>query len=196
MKKCKYGYILACSLILILFLVGCRTKRSVTTEQSRVVLDNSVAWSIQQTMDSLLRVQSSIIESVKNYRVFAMDSSSRERNVDRTTVIKLDSEGKEIARETNTVVNNTIERHHNKETETENETNKQISINEVDKSKQTHNSGLNTTHDEKLNDKEKTKETTESALLPVLNFVTKICLMVIVILLLFKFDPNGKTKKK
>lgn len=91
MKKCKYGYILACSLILILFLVGCRTKRSVTTEQSRVVLDNSVAWSIQQTMDSLLRVQSSIIESVKNYRVFAMDSSSRERNVDRTTVIKLDS---------------------------------------------------------------------------------------------------------
>lgn len=196
MKKCKYGYILTCSLILILFLVGCRTKRSVTTEQSRVVLDNSVAWSIQQTMDSLLRVQSSIIESVKNYRVFAMDSSSRERNVDRTTVIKLDSEGKEIARETNTVVNNTIERHHNKETETENETNKQISINEVDKSKQTHNSGLNTTHDEKLNDKEKTKETTESALLPVLNFVTKICLMVIVILLLFKFDPNGKTKKK
>lgn len=196
MKKCKYGYILACSLILILFLVGCRTKRSVTTEQSRVVLDNSVAWSIQQTMDSLLRVQSSIIESVKNYRVFAMDSSSRERNVDRTTVIKLDSEGKEIARETNTVVNNTIERHHNKETEAENETNKQISINEVDKSKQTHNSGLNTTHDEKLNDKEKTKETTESALLPVLNFVTKICLMVIVILLLFKFDPNGKTKKK
>lgn len=196
MEKCKYGYILACSLILILFLVGCRTKRSVTTEQSRVVLDNSVAWSIQQTMDSLLRVQSSIIESVKNYRVFAMDSSSRERNVDRTTVIKLDSEGKEIARETNTVVNNTIERHHNKETETENETNKQISINEVDKSKQTHNSGLNTTHDEKLNDKEKTKETTESALLPVLNFVTKICLMVIVILLLFKFDPNGKTKKK
>jgi hypothetical protein len=147
-------------------------------------------------MDSLLRVQSSIIESVKNYRVFAMDSSSRERNVDRTTVIKLDSEGKEIARETNTVVNNTIERHHNKETEAENETNKQISINEVDKSKQTHNSGLNTTHDEKLNDKEKTKETTESALLPVLNFVTKICLMVIVILLLFKFDPNGKTKKK
>lgn len=196
MKKCKYGYILACSLILILFLVGCRTKRSVTTEQSRVVLDNSVAWSIQQTMDSLLRVQSSIIESVKNYRVFAMDSSSRERNVDRTTVIKLDSEGKEIARETNTVVNNTIERHHNKETEAENDTNKQISINEVDKSKQTHNSGLNTTHDEKLNDKEKTKETTESALLPVLNFVTKICLMVIVILLLFKFDPNGKTKKK
>ena len=196
MKKCKYGYILACSLILILFLVGCRTKRSVTTVQSRVVLDNSVAWSIQQTMDSLLRVQSSIIESVKNYRVFAMDSSSRERNVDRTTVIKLDSEGKEIARETNTVVNNTIERHHNKETEAENETNKQISINEVDKSKQTHNSGLNTTHDEKLNDKEKTKETTESALLPVLNFVTKICLMVIVILLLFKFDPNGKTKKK
>ena len=196
MKKCKYGYILACSLILILFLVGCRTKRSVTTEQSRVVLDNSVAWSIQQTMDSLLRVQSSIIESVKNYRVFAMDSSSRERNVDRTTVIKLDSEGKEIARETNTVVNNTVERHHNKETEAENETNKQISINEVDKSKQTHNSGLNTTHDEKLNDKEKTKETTESALLPVLNFVTKICLMVIVILLLFKFDPNGKTKKK
>ncbi len=196
MKKCKYGYILACSLILILFLVGCRTNRSVTTEQSRVVLDNSVAWSIQQTMDSLLRVQSSIIESVKNYRVFAMDSSSRERNVDRTTVIKLDSEGKEIARETNTVVNNTIERHHNKETEAENETNKQISINEVDKSKQTHNSGLNTTHDEKLNDKEKTKETTESALLPVLNFVTKICLMVIVILLLFKFDPNGKTKKK
>lgn len=196
MKKCKYGYILACSLILILFLVGCRTKRSVTTERSRVVLDNSVAWSIQQTMDSLLRVQSSIIESVKNYRVFAMDSSSRERNVDRTTVIKLDSEGKEIARETNTVVNNTIERHHNKETETENDTNKQISINEVDKSKQTHNSGLNTTHDEKLNDKEKTKETTESALLPVLNFVTKICLMVIVILLLFKFDPNGKTKKK
>lgn len=196
MKKCKYGYILACSLILILFLVGCRTKRSVTTEQSRVVLDNSVAWSIQQTMDSLLRVQSSIIESVKNYRVFAMDSSSRERNVDRTTVIKLDSEGKEIARETNTVVNNTIERHHNKETEAENETNKQMSINEVDKSKQTHNSGLNTTHDEKLNDKEKTKETTESALLPVLNFVTKICLMVIVILLLFKFDPNGKTKKK
>lgn len=196
MKKCKYGYILACSLILILFLVGCRTKRSVTTEQSRVVLDNSVAWSIQQTMDSLLRVQSSIIESVKNYRVFAMDSSSRERNVDRTTVIKLDSEGKEIARETNTVVNNTIERHHNKETETENDTNKQISINEVDKSKQTHNSGLNTTHDEKLNDKEKTKETTESALLSVLNFVTKICLMVIVILLLFKFDPNGKTKKK
>lgn len=196
MKKCKYGYILACSLILILFLVGCRTKRSVTTEQSRVVLDNSVAWSIQQTMDSLLRVQSSIIESVKNYRVFAMDSSSRERNVDRTTVIKLDSEGKEIARETNTVVNNTIERHHTKETETENDTNKQISINEVDKSKQTHDSGLNTTHDEKLNDKEKTKETTESALLPVLNFVTKICLMVIVILLLFKFDPNGKTKKK
>lgn len=196
MKKCKYGYILACSLILILFLVGCRTKRSVTTEQSRVVLDNSVAWSIQQTMDSLLRVQSSIIESVKNYRVFAMDSSSRERNVDRTTVITLDSEGKEIARETNTVVNNTIERHHNKETETENDTNKQISINEVDKSKQTHNSGLNTTHDEKLNDKEKTKETTESAFLPVLNFVTKICLLVLVILLLFKFDPNGKTKKK
>lgn len=196
MKKCKYGYILACSLILILFLVGCRTKRSVTTEQSRVVLDNSVAWSIQQTMDSLLRVQSSIIESVKNYRVFAMDSSSRERNVDRTTVIKLDSEGKEIARETNTVVNNTIERHHNKETETENDTNKQISINEVDKSKQTHNSGLNTTHDEKLNDKEKTKENTESVLLPVLNFVTKICLLVLVILLLFKFDPNGKTKKK
>lgn len=196
MKKCKYGYILACSLILILFLVGCRTKRSVTTEQSRVVLDNSVAWSIQQTMDSLLRVQSSIIESVKNYRVFAMDSSSRERNVDRTTVITLDSEGKEIARETNTVVNNTIERHHNKETETENDTNKQISINEVDKSKQTHNSGLNTTHDEKLNDKEKTKENTESALLPVLNFVTKICLLVLVILLLFKFDPNGKTKKK
>lgn len=196
MKKCKYGYMLACSLILILFLVGCRTKRSVTTEQSRVVLDNSVAWSIQQTMDSLLRVQSNIIESVKNYRVFAMDSSSRERNVDRTTVITLDSEGKEIARETNTVVNNTIERHHNKETETENDTNKQISINEVDKSKQTHDSGLNTTHDEKLNDKEKTKETTESALLPVLNFVTKICLMVIVILLLFKFDPNGKTKKK
>ena len=196
MKKCKYGYILACSLILILFLVGCRTKRSVTTEQSRVVLDNSVAWSIQQTMDSLLRVQSSIIESVKNYRVFAMDSSSRERNVDRTTVITLDSEGKEIARETNTVVNNTIERHHNKETETENDTNKQTSINEVDKSKQTHNSGLNTTHDEKLNDKEKTKETTESALLPVLNFVTKICLLVLVILLLFKFDPNGKTKKK
>lgn len=196
MKKYKYGYILACSLILILFLVGCRTKRSVTTEQSRVVLDNSVAWSIQQTMDSLLRVQSSIIESVKNYRVFAMDSSSRERNVDRTTVIKLDSEGKEIARETNTVVNNTIERHHNKETETENDTNKQISINEVDKSKQTHNSGLNTTHDEKLNDKEKTKENTESALLPVLNFVTKICLLVLVILLLFKFDPNGKTKKK
>lgn len=196
MKKYKYGYILACSLILILFLVGCRTKRSVTTEQSRVVLDNSVAWSIQQTMDSLLRVQSSIIESVKNYRVFAKDSSSRERNVDRTTVIKLDSEGKEIARETNTVVNNTIERHHNKETETENDTNKQISINEVDKSKQTHNSGLNTTHDEKLNDKEKTKETTESALLPVLNFVTKICLLVLVILLLFKFDPNGKTKKK
>lgn len=196
MKKCKYGYILACSLILILFLVGCRTKRSVTTEQNRVVLDNSVAWSIQQTMDSLLRVQSSIIESVKNYRVFAMDSSSRERNVDRTTVITLDSEGKEIARETNTVVNNTIERHHNKETETENDTNKQISINEVDKSKQTHNSGLNTTHDEKLNDKEKTKETTESALLSVLNFVTKICLLVLVILLLFKFDPNGKTKKK
>nr|DAG53912.1 MAG TPA: hypothetical protein [Caudoviricetes sp.] len=196
MKKCKYGYILACSLILILFLVGCRTKRSVTTEQSRVVLDNSVAWSIQQTMDSLLRVQSSIIESVKNYRVFAMDSSLRERNVDRTTVITLDSEGKEIARETNTVVNNTIERHHNKETETENDTNKQISINEVDKSKQTHNSGLNTTHDEKLNDKEKTKENTESALLPVLNFVTKICLLVLVILLLFKFDPNGKTKKK
>lgn len=196
MKKYKYGYILACSLILILFLVGCRTKRSVTTEQSRVVLDNSVAWSIQQTMDSLLRVQSSIIESVKNYRVFAMDSSSRERNVDRTTVITLDSEGKEIARETNTVVNNTIERHHNKETETENDTNKQTSINEVDKSKQTHNSGLNTTHDEKLNDKEKTKETTESALLPVLNFVTKICLLVLVILLLFKFDPNGKTKKK
>lgn len=196
MEKCKYGYILACSLILLLFLVGCRTKRSVTTEQSRVVLDNSVAWSIQQTMDSLLRVQSSIIESVKNYRVFAMDSSSRERNVDRTTVIKLDSEGKEIARETNTVVNNTIERHHNKETETENETNKQTSINEVDKSKQTHNSGLNTTHDEKLNDKEKTKETTESALLPVLNFVTKICLLVLVILLLFKFDPNGKTKKE
>lgn len=196
MKKCKYGYILACSLILILFLVGCRTKRSVTTEQSRVVLDNSVAWSIQQTMDSLLRVQSSIIESVKNYRVFAMDSSLRERNVDRTTVITLDSEGKEIARETNTVVNNTIERHRNKETETENDTNKQTSINEVDKSKQTHNSGLNTTHDEKLNDKEKTKETTESALLPVLNFVTKICLLVLVILLLFKFDPNGKTKKK
>lgn len=196
MKKYKYGYILACSLILILFLVGCRTKRSVTTEQSRVLLDNSVAWSIQQTMDSLLRVQSFIIESVKNYRVFAMDSSSRERNVDRTTVITLDSEGKEIARETNTVVNNTIERHHNKETETENDTNKQISINEVDKSKQTHNIGLNTTHDEKLNDKEKTKETTESALLPVLNFVTKICLLVLVILLLFKFDPNGKTKKK
>lgn len=196
MKKCKYGYILACSLILILFLVGCRTKRSVTTERSRVVLDNSVAWSIQQTMDSLLRVQSSIIESVKNYRVFAMDSSSRERNVDRTTVIKLDSEGKEIARETNTVVNNTIERHRNKETETENDTNKQTSINEVDKSKQTHNSGLNATHDEKLNDKEKNKETTESALLPVLNFVTKICLLVIVILLLFKFDPDGKTKKK
>lgn len=196
MKKCKYGYMLTCLLILILFFVGCRTKRSVTTEQSRVVLDNSVAWSIQQTMDSLLRVQSSIIESVKKCRVFALDSSSRERNVDRTTVIKLDSEGKEIARETNTVVNNTIERHRNKETETENETNKQISINEVDKSKQTHNSGLNTTHDEKLNDKEKTKETTESALLPVLNFITKICLLVIVILLLFKFDPDGKTKKK
>lgn len=196
MKKYKYGYILACLLILILFLVGCRTKRSVTTEQSRVVLDNSVAWSIQQTMDSLLRVQSSIIESVKNYRVFVMDSSSRERNVDRTTVITLDSEGKEIARETNTVVNNTIERHHNKETETENDTNKQTSINEVDKSKQTHNNGLKTTHDEKLNDKEKTKKTMESALLPVLNFVTKICLLVLVILLLFKFDPNGKTKKK
>lgn len=196
MKKCKYGYMLTCLLIIILFFAGCRTKRSVTTEQSRVVLDNSVAWSIQQIMDSLLRVQSSIIESVKNCRVFAMDSSSRERNVDRTTVITLDSEGKEIARETNTVVNNTIERHHNKETETENDTNKQISINEVDKSKQTHNIGLNTTHDEKLNDKEKTKETTESALLPVLNFVTKICLLVLVILLLFKFDPNGKTKKE
>lgn len=196
MKKCKYGYMLACLLILILFFAGCRTKRSVTTEQSRVVLDNSVAWSIQQTMDSLLRVQSSIIESVKNCRVFALDSSSRERNVDRTTVIKLDAEGKEIARETNTVVNNTIERHRNKETETENNTNKQTSINEVDKSKQTHNIGLNTIHDEKLNNKEKTKETTESALLPVLNFITKICLMVIVILLLFKFDPNGKTKKK
>lgn len=196
MKKCKYGYMLTCLLILILFFVGCRTKRSVTTEQSRVVLDNSVAWSIQQTMDSLLRVQSSIIESVKNCRVFALDSSSRERNVDRTTVIKLDAEGKEIARETNTIVNNTIERHRNKETETENNTNKQTSINEVDKSKQTHNSGLNATHDEKLNNKEKTKETTESALLPVLNFITKICLLVIVILLLFKFDPNGKTKKK
>lgn len=196
MKKCKYGYILACSLILILFLVGCRTKRSVTTEQSRVVLNNSVAWSIQQTMDSLLRVQSSIIESVKKCRVSALDSSSRERNVDRTTVITLDAEGKEIARETNTVVNNTIERHRNKETETENDTNKQTSINEVDKSKQTHNRGLNATHDEKLNDKEKIKENTESALLPVLNFITKICLLVIVILLLFKFDPDGKTKKK
>lgn len=196
MKKCKYGYMLTCLLILILFFAGCRTKRSVTKEQSRVVLDNSVAWSIQQTMDSLLRVQSSIIESVKSCRVFALDSSSRERNVDRTTVIKLDAEGKEIARETNTVVNNTIERHRNKETETENNTNKQTVINEVDKSKQTHNSGLNTTHDEKLNNKEKTKETTESALLPVLNFIMKICLLVIVILLLFKFDPDGKTKKK
>lgn len=196
MKKCKYGYMLTCLLILILFFAGCRTKRSVTKEQSRVVLDNSVAWSIQQTMDSLLRVQSSIIELVKSCRVFALDSSSRERNVDRTTVIKLDAEGKEIARETNTVVNNTIERHRNKETETENNTNKQTVINEVDKSKQTHNSGLNTTHDEKLNNKEKTKETTESALLPVLNFIMKICLMVIVILLLFKFDPDGKTKKK
>lgn len=196
MKKCKYGYMLTSLLILILFFAGCRTKRSVTKEQSRVVLDNSVAWSIQQTMDSLLRVQSSIIESVKSCRVFALDSSSRERNVDRTTVIKLDAEGKEIARETNTVVNNTIERHRNKETETENNTNKQTVINEVDKSKQTHNSGLNTTHDEKLNDKEKNKETTESALLPVLNFITKICLLVIVILLLFKFDPDGKTKKK
>ena len=196
MKKCKYGYMLTCLLFLILFFVGCRTKQSVTTEQSRVVLDNSVAWSIQQTMDSLLRVQSSIIESVKNCRVFALDSSSRERNVDRTTVIKLDAEGKEIARETNTVVNNTIERHHNKETETENNTNKQTAINEVDKSKQTHNSGLNATHNENINSKEKTKETTESALLPVLNFVTKICLLVLVILLLIKFDPNGKTKKK
>lgn len=196
MKKCKYGYMLTCLLILILFFVSCRTKRSVTTEQSRVVLDNSVAWSIQQTMDSLLRVQSSIIESVKKCRVSALDSSSRERNVDRTTVITLDAEGKEIARETNTVVNNTIERHRNKETETENDTNKQTSINEVDKSKQTYNSGLNATHDEKLNDKEKIKENTESALLPVLNFVTKICLLVLVILLLFKFDPNGKTKKK
>lgn len=196
MKKCKYGYMLTCLLFLILFFAGCRTKRSVTTEQSRVVLDNSVAWSIQQTMDSLLRVQSSIIESVKSCRVFALDSSSRERNVDRTTVITLDAEGKEIARETNTVVNNTIERHRNKETETENNTNKQTAINEVDKSKQTHNSGLNTIHDEKLNNKEKTKGTTESALLPVLNFITKICLLVIVILLLFKFDPNGKTKKK
>lgn len=192
MKKCKYGYMLTCLLILILFFAGCRTKRSVTKEQSRVVLDNSVAWSIQQTMDSLLRVQSSIIESVKSCRVFALDSSSRERNVDRTTVIKLDAEGKEIARETNTVVNNTIERHRNKETETENNTNKQTAINEVDKSKQTHNSGLNATHNENIN----SKETTESALLPVLNFITKICLLVIVILLLFKFDPDGKTKKK
>lgn len=90
-------------------LSGCSTKKSAVSDfvqsSDSLVMRSS---SIQQ--DSVINDSISVIASEKNRQVFVHDSTWSSQIIERTTIIRQDSCGRELSRETNTTITNNRDR--------------------------------------------------------------------------------------
>lgn len=96
-----------------MLLSGCAAKKSFATDTT-YVSDSSVR-STSSTVDSVLSETSSVKAIEKKYSEFIHDSVFVSQVIERETIIRQDSSGKELSRETNTTITNNRDRKRNVE---------------------------------------------------------------------------------
>lgn len=92
-----------------LFLSGCSTKRSLVSDTS-IVSDSSVVRSTSSIVDSTAKDSTVVISSEKNHSKTVRDSVFVSQVIERETIIRQDSSGKELIRVTNTTITNNRDR--------------------------------------------------------------------------------------
>lgn len=92
-----------------LLLSGCSTKKCLASDTT-FVSDSSVVRSTSSSVDSVVQSTSTVKESEKNHSEITHDSIFVSQVIERETIIRQDSSGKELSRETNTTITNNRDR--------------------------------------------------------------------------------------
>lgn len=90
-------------------LSGCSTKKSAVSDSVQSS-DSLVMRSSSIQQDSVVNDSVSVIASEKKHQVFVHDSTWSSQIIERTTIIRQDSSGRELSRETNTTITNNRDR--------------------------------------------------------------------------------------
>lgn len=90
-------------------LSGCSTKKSAVSDSVQSS-DSLVMRSSSIQQDSVINDSISVIASEKKQQVFVRDSTWSSQIIERTTIIRQDSCGRELSRETNTTITNNRDR--------------------------------------------------------------------------------------
>lgn len=92
-----------------LLLSGCSTKKCLASDTT-LVSDSTVMRSTSSSVDSIVQSTSIVKESEKNHSEIIHDSVFVSQFIERETIIRQDSNGKELSRETNTTITNNRDR--------------------------------------------------------------------------------------
>ena len=92
-----------------LLLSGCSTKKCLASDTT-LVSDSSAVRSTSSSVDSIRQSTSTVKESEKNHSEIVHDSVFVSQVIERETIIRQDSSGKELSRETNTTITNNRDR--------------------------------------------------------------------------------------
>lgn len=92
-----------------LLLSGCSTKKCLASDTT-FVSDFSVVRSTSSSVDSIVQSASSVKTTEKNHSEIIHDSVLVSQVIERETIIRQDSNGKELSRETNTTITNNRDR--------------------------------------------------------------------------------------
>lgn len=94
-------------------LTGCGSSKLSVKEESRVELDSSVLKKQTIQQDSIQHDSVVIVKAADKFYGFHSDSTVLSQAIERNTIIRQDANGKEISRETSTIINNNRERTQN-----------------------------------------------------------------------------------
>lgn len=97
----------------ISLLAGCGSNKRMVKEDSRVELDSSVEKKQTIKQDSTRHDSIVVVKAADKFFGFHTDSTSLSQVIERNTIIRQDADGKEISRESSTIINNNRERTRN-----------------------------------------------------------------------------------
>lgn len=92
-----------------LLLSGCSTKKCLASD-SALVSDSSVVRSTSSSVDSIVQSTSTVKATEKNHSEITHDSVFVSQVIEREIIIRQDSNGRELSRETNTTITNNRDR--------------------------------------------------------------------------------------
>lgn len=112
-------------------LAGCSSPRKTQSEKQREVVENTSVKNTETIKDSTNKELSSIMASVKNDWLHEYDSLLLSSVIERTTIIRQDSSGRELSRETTTNITNNRDHFRGSTKKVEDNTKQEVKVNDA-----------------------------------------------------------------